>query len=181
MKLQVLRLPTNPLWMARLAWSEMHGASMPRWHLDEAVGQVGGMLSTDSRGIFFALTRSESPQLRLRSSRTREEARGLKEQCAVSNARIHWVKHFDDVGRQSDQTWISRSCSDGTVPGQETMETHFSSYLRVQQTSETREPLFNDDDVNDINPVTDPIAFDTLLQDESPSDDVRVVVRMKYE
>ena len=49
------------------------------------------MLITDSRGIFDALTRSESPQLRLRSSRTGEEARGIKEQCAVSDARIHWV------------------------------------------------------------------------------------------
>ena len=49
------------------------------------------MLITDSRGIFDALTRSESPQLRLRSSRTGEEARGTKEQCAVSDARIHWV------------------------------------------------------------------------------------------
>ena len=45
----------------------------------------------NSRGIFGALTRSESPQLRLRSSRTGEEARGIKEQCAVSDARIHWV------------------------------------------------------------------------------------------
>ena len=74
-----------------LAWSEMHGAPMRRWHSDETVRQVGGMLITDSRGIFDALTRSESPQLRLRSSRTGEEARGIKEQCAVSDARIHWV------------------------------------------------------------------------------------------
>ena len=66
----------------------MHGASMRRRHLDETVRQVG---ITDSRGIFDALTRSESPQLRLRSSRTSEEARGIKEQCAVSDARIHWV------------------------------------------------------------------------------------------
>ena len=53
------------LWLVRLAWSEMHGAPMRRWHLDERVRQVGGMLITDSRGIFDALTRSESPQLRL--------------------------------------------------------------------------------------------------------------------
>ena len=59
---------------------------MCRWHLDETVRQVGSMLITDSRGLFDALTRSESPQLRLRSSRT-----GEKEQCAVSDARIHWV------------------------------------------------------------------------------------------
>ena len=64
------------LWLVRLAWSEMHGAPMRRWQLDETVRQVGGMLITGSRGFFDALTRSESPQLRLRSSRTGEEARG---------------------------------------------------------------------------------------------------------
>ena len=88
---QALAFADESLWLARLAWSEMHGAAMRRWHLDEAVRQVGGMLITDSRGIFDVLTRSESPQLRLRSSRTGEEARGIKEQCAVSIARIHWV------------------------------------------------------------------------------------------
>ena len=38
--------------------------------------------------------------------------------------------------------------------------------------------MFNDDEVNDINPLTDPIAFDTLLQDESHSEDVREIMRM---
>ena len=76
---QALAFADESLWLVRLAWSEMHGAPMRRWHLDE----------TDSRGFFDALTRSESPQLRLQSSRTSEEARGIKEQCAVSDARIH--------------------------------------------------------------------------------------------
>ena len=84
---QALAFADESLWLVRLAWSEMHGASMRRWHLDETVRQVGDMLITDSRGMFDALTRSESPQLRLRSSRTGEEARGIKEQCAVSDAR----------------------------------------------------------------------------------------------
>ena len=86
---RALAFAVESLWLAQLAWSEMRGASMRRWHLDETVRQVGGMLITDSRGIFDALTRSESPQLRLCSSRTSEEARGIKEQCAVSDARIH--------------------------------------------------------------------------------------------
>ena len=34
---------------------------------------------------------------------------------------------------------------------------------------------------NDINPLTDPIAFDTLLQDESLSKHVREIMRLKYE
>ena len=74
---QALAFADESLWLVRFAWSEMHGASMRHWHLDETVRQVGGMLITDSRGIFDALTRSESPQLRLRSSRTCEEARGM--------------------------------------------------------------------------------------------------------
>ena len=62
---------------ARLAWSEMHSAPLPEWHLDEATRQVGGMLITDSRGIFDVLTRSESPQLRLRRARTGEASLSL--------------------------------------------------------------------------------------------------------
>ena len=86
---QALAFADESLCLVRLAWSEMHGAPVRRWHLDETVRQVGGMLITDSRGIFDALTRSESPQLRHRSSRTGEEARVIKELCAVSDARIH--------------------------------------------------------------------------------------------
>ena len=44
-----------------------------------------------------------------------------------------------------------------------------------------RASLFNDDEMNDINPLTDPIAFETLLQHESLSEDVREIMCMKYE
>ena len=40
--------------------------------------------------------------------------------------------------------------------------------------------LFNDEDLDDINPFTDSVAFDTLLQDESLSQDVRKIMRKKY-
>ena len=42
-------------------------------------------------------------------------------------------------------------------------------------------PLFNDEDLDDINPLTDSVAFDTLLQDESLSEDVREILRTKYD
>ena len=42
-------------------------------------------------------------------------------------------------------------------------------------------PLFNDEDLKDVKTLTDPVAFDTLLQDESVWEDVREVMRMKYE
>ena len=41
--------------------------------------------------------------------------------------------------------------------------------------------VFNDDEANDINPLADRIALDALLQDESLSEDVREIMRMKYE
>ena len=77
-----------------------------------------------ARGIFDAWTRSESPQLRLRSSRRSEETRGIKEQCCLQCA-YSLGQHLDDVSRRSDQTWVSRSGCDATVPGQEATEMHF--------------------------------------------------------
>ena len=41
-------------------------------------------------------------------------------------------------------------------------------------------PLFSQEDLDEINPSTDLVAFDTLLQDESLSEDVREIMRMKY-
>ena len=41
-------------------------------------------------------------------------------------------------------------------------------------------PLFNQD-LDEINPLTESVAFDTLLQDESLSEDVCEIMRMKYE
>ena len=49
---QALACADESLWLVRLACSEMHGAPKRRWHLDETVRQVGGMLITDSRGFF---------------------------------------------------------------------------------------------------------------------------------
>ena len=40
-------------------------------------------------------------------------------------------------------------------------------------------PLFNQEDLDEINPLTESVAFDTLLQDESLSEDVREI--MLYE
>ena len=41
-------------------------------------------------------------------------------------------------------------------------------------------PLFSQEDLDEINPSADLVAFDTLLQDESLSEDVREIMRMKY-
>ena len=42
-------------------------------------------------------------------------------------------------------------------------------------------PLFNQEDFDEIIPLTESVAFDTLLQDESLSEDVREIMRLKYE
>ena len=44
---QATAFADESLWLAWLAWSEMHGAPMRRWDLAEAVRQVGGMLITE--------------------------------------------------------------------------------------------------------------------------------------
>ena len=179
---QALAFADESLWLVRLAWSEMLGAPMRRWHLDERVRQVGGKLITDSRGIFDALTRSESPQLRLRSSRTGEEARGIKEQCAVSDARIHWV---------NTSTMLADSLTKTGYPARAVMEsflvkkgwrcTFDPTFESGRRRKARGAPLFSQEDLDEINPSTELVAFDTLLQDESLSEDVREIMCMKYE
>ena len=129
------------------------------------------------------MTRSESPQLRLRSSRTGEEARGIKEQCAVSDARIHWVNTSTILATDSltktgyparavmESFWVR---NDGDAPFDPTFESGRRRKARGA-------PLFNQEDLDEINPLTESVAFDTLLQDESLSEDVREIMRMKYD
>ena len=169
---QAVAFADESLWLVRLAWSEMHGASMRRWHLDETVRQVGGMLITDSRGIIDALTRSESPQLRLRSSRTGEEARGIKEQCSVYDARIHWV---------NTSTMLADSLTKTGYLARAVMESSRNDGDAAHVGKQEEHLLFNQEDFDEINPLTESVAFDTLLQDESLSEDVREIMRMKYE
>ena len=62
------------------------------------------------------------------------------------------------------------------------MEMYFDPTFESDNLRKARgAPLFNDEDLDDINPLTDPVAFDTLMQDESLSEDVREIMRMKYE
>ena len=62
--------------------------------------------------------------------------------------------------------------------GPETLEMHLSSYLRGWQTPESKRCQ---EDLDKSNPSTELVAFDTLLQDESLSEDVREIMRIKYE
>ena len=163
-RLKLLHLLTNPLWLVRLTWSEMHGAPMRRWHLDEMVPTSGRYAHHDSRGIFDALTRSESPQLRLRSSRTGEEARGIKEQCAVSDARIHWVNTSTMLADSLTKTgYPARAMMESFLVKKRWRCTFDPTFESGRRRKATGAPLFSQEDLDEINPSTDLVAFDTLF------------------
>ncbi|CAK0897474.1 unnamed protein product [Prorocentrum cordatum] len=79
------------LWLSRLMWAELDGVEPTRWKLDDTVKTVPGMLITDSRGIYDAILKSESPQLGMRRFRSGEEARGIKEQILRTDVSFRWV------------------------------------------------------------------------------------------
>eukprot|EP00959_Pyramimonas_sp_CCMP1952_P338528 7089581-Pyramimonas_sp.AAC.1 len=79
------------LWLSRLMWAELHGVEPTRWKLDDTVKTVPGMLITDSRGIYDAILKSESPQLGMRSFRSGEGARGIKEHILRTDVSFRWV------------------------------------------------------------------------------------------
>ena len=92
-------------------------------------------------------------------------------------------QYFNDAGRQSDQNLISCSCRGGVILGQETLEigTFDPTFESGRRRKARGAPLFSQEDLDEINPSTELVAFDTLLQDESLSEDVREIMRMKYE
>ena len=179
LRLKLLRLLTNPS-----GWHGLLGQTCTLLRCDAGMwtklsDKWAECSSQNSRSIFDAWTRSESPQLRLRSSRTSEEARGIKEQCAVSNARIHCVNAL---------TMLADSLTKPGYPARALMESFqvekrwkcaFDPTFESGNRRKARgAPLFNDEDLDDINPLTDPVAFDTLMQDESLSEDVCEITRM---
>ena len=137
------------------------------------------MLITDSRGYFDALTRSESPQVRLRSSRTGEEARGIKEQCAVSDARIHWVNTSTMLADSLTKTgYPARAVIESFLVKKRLRFTFDPAFESGRRWKARCAPLFNQEDLDEINPLTESVAFDTLLQNESLSEDVREIIRV---
>ena len=133
------------------------------------------MLITDSRGIFEVLTRSESPQLRLWSSR-------IKEQCAVSDARIHSVNTSTMLADSLTKTgYPARAVMESFLVQKRCRCTFDSTFESGRRRKARGALLFSQKDLDEINPLTDFLAFDTLLQDESFFEDVCEIMRMKYE
>ena len=104
----------------------------------------------------------------------------MKEHCAVSNARLHWVNTF---------RLLADSLTIPGYPARAVMEwflvkkrwrcTFDSTFESGKRRKARGAPLFNDENLDYINPLTDSVAFDTLLQDESLSEDVREIMRTK--
>ena len=100
---QALAFADESLWLVRLAWSEMHGVLMRRWHLDETVRQLGGMLITYSR-VFFFLMPSREANHHSFDCEALEQVKSTWYQGTVCRLRCsHSLgQYFNDAGRQSD-------------------------------------------------------------------------------
>ena len=87
---QTMSFAKETLWLVRLAWAEMHGVPLVRHELHTAVQQVHGAVVTDSRGIYDAAPKSESPQKGLRSARSGVELDQACDDALRSGAVIRW-------------------------------------------------------------------------------------------
>ena len=67
------------------------------------------------------------------------------------------------------------------VPFQDVLYLHDPTFESGRRRKARGAPLFSQEDLEEINPSTELVTFDTLLEDESLSEDVREIMRMKYE
>ena len=146
---------------------------------------MGGMVITDSRGNFDALTRSESPQFRLRSVGTGEWARGIEEQCSrsLSEPRFHWVDTLTTlVDSLTKPRYPARAVMESFQAKKRwrrTLRSNFSSLENVERARGA--PLFTDDVPDNQDSSEELLAFDSFLQDESYPGDIRELLRHKYD
>ena len=94
---QAIEFAEEALWLQRLMWCEVHGVRVERWKWNSIVKLVGGILITDSRGIYDGLTRHESPQLKLRSLRGGEELGAAKQQILATDVEVRWVNGMAEL------------------------------------------------------------------------------------
>ena len=171
---QAMAFADETLWLTRLMWSEIHGVELRRWLLDLSVRTVPAMLVTDSRGIFDALTRHESPQLRLRSNRSGEEARGIKEQCEATDVLIRWVNGL---------AMLADSLTKAGYPSRHIME----NFLQSKRWTCSYDPAFESAKKRQakgdkiFEECTTTAAFEQLLADDSFSSDLVAIMRSRYQ
>ena len=102
---QTLSFAEEAQWLVRLAWAEVHGTPLIRHQLHEAVRQISGALVTDSRGIYDASVKSESPQKGLRSPQS-----GVELEMACDDAlRCGTILRWSHGGAMLADTLAKRS------------------------------------------------------------------------
>ena len=88
---QAFAFAEEAAWLSRLAWAELHGQPIVRWRVDEAVSKIPGCLVSDSRGIYDAANKSESPQKGLRSAKAGTELEQAVDDALRAALALRWA------------------------------------------------------------------------------------------
>ena len=81
----------------RLIWAELHGASHDRplrnslAHCEAMVSKIPGIVGTDSKGGFDAVTRNEGPTLGLSNARAAIQGHQIKESIPRTKGKLIWL------------------------------------------------------------------------------------------
>jgi hypothetical protein len=94
-EIQSLVEAEDVLFKGRLMWSELHGAYVDETdyikRADAGVQSVNGLLVTDSKGGYDAITKNESASLGLSNTRSAVQAYQLKESLERDDTRLIWM------------------------------------------------------------------------------------------
>ena len=135
---------------------------------------VPAMLVTDSRGIFDALMRHESPQLRLRSNRSGEEARGIKEQCEATDVLVRWVNGLAMLGDSLTKAgYPSRHIMENFLQSKRWRCTYDPAFESAKKRPAKGDKIFEE--------CTTTAAFEELLADDTFSSDLAAIMRWRYQ
>ena len=90
-EVQALAEGADNLWLARLQWAEFNGFDVSKGNEDAAVRASRGLLITDAKSIYDAITRSETQGLGLQEKQSALELLGVKEQIQRDGTDLRWV------------------------------------------------------------------------------------------
>jgi hypothetical protein len=90
-EVQSLAEGADNLWLARLQWAEFNGVDVSKGKEDAAVRATRGLLITDAKSIYDAVTRSETQGLGLQEKQSALELLGVKEQIQRDETDLRWV------------------------------------------------------------------------------------------
>ena len=95
-EIQSMNATENTLYRTRLVWAEINGFGYKygKNYPDRAkacVGQVRGILATDSKGVFDAVTAQESDSLGMKDERSATEALQLRQRIEDPSLKFVWL------------------------------------------------------------------------------------------